>query len=96
MRPDIRYRCGQLLSTLEMVARGDAVTVVAELSLPSRPYVEGYVNRPLSPAVRRQVGLAMLDEEGVSLAARAFMKMAARLRSEGVLEGARLAPAGCT
>ncbi|ERE06035.1 hypothetical protein O166_09350 [Pseudogulbenkiania ferrooxidans EGD-HP2] len=50
----------------------------------------------MSPAVRRQVGLAMLDEEGVSLAARAFMKMAARLRSEGVLEGARLAPAGCT
>ncbi|MEO2216703.1 LysR family transcriptional regulator [Chromobacterium vaccinii] len=96
LRPDVRYRCGQLLSTLEMVARGDAVTVVAELSLPSRPYVEGYVSRPLSPAVRRQVGLAILDEEEASLAARAFMKMAARLRSEGGLEEARLASAGCT
>lgn len=73
-----------------MVARGDAVTVVVELSLSSRPYAESYVSRPLSLAVRRQVGLAMLDEEEVSLAARAFMKMAARLRSEGGLEAARL------
>ncbi|AXE35722.1 LysR family transcriptional regulator [Chromobacterium phragmitis] len=89
LRPDVRYRCGQLLSTLETVARGDAVSVVAELSLPSRRCADGYVTRPLQPEVRRQVGLAMLDEERASPAARAFMAMAARLRREGGLAQAQ-------
>jgi DNA-binding transcriptional LysR family regulator len=35
--PNIRYRCSQLLSTLDVVSRGDAVTVVAEGSLPDDP-----------------------------------------------------------
>ncbi|MBX9297509.1 LysR family transcriptional regulator [Chromobacterium piscinae] len=87
LQPNIRYRCGQLLSTLETVARGEAVTVVAELSLPLRPYVTGYVSKPLHPAVLRQVGLVMLDEEQASPAARAFLQMAGRLRREGGLEG---------
>ncbi|MEN7433512.1 LysR substrate-binding domain-containing protein [Chromobacterium sp. TRC.1.1.SA] len=87
LQPNIRYRCGQLLSTLETVARGEAVTIVAELSLPLRSYVTDYVSKPLHPAVRRQVGLVMLDEEQASPAARSFLQLASRLRREGGLDG---------
>lgn len=34
LQPNIRYRCSQLLSTLDTVSRGDAITIVAEGSLP--------------------------------------------------------------
>ncbi len=34
LTPNIRYRCSQLISTLDTVGRGDALTVVAEGSLP--------------------------------------------------------------
>jgi DNA-binding transcriptional LysR family regulator len=34
--PNIRYRCSQLMSTLDVVARGGGVTVGAEGSLPAQ------------------------------------------------------------
>ncbi|MHC8293910.1 LysR family transcriptional regulator [Pseudomonas sp. LB3P58] len=78
LTPNIRYRCSQLLSTLETVGRGDALTVVAESSLPDDR--DGrYVKRPLSPTVTRQVGLAVLDQRQSSPAALAFIKLAERL-----------------
>ncbi|UDI90409.1 LysR family transcriptional regulator [Pseudomonas sp. IAC-BECa141] len=78
LSPNIRYRCSQLLSTLDTVGRGDAMTVVAEGSLPfdSAPR---YVKRPLSPAVNRQVGLAVLDQRQASPATLAFIQLATRL-----------------
>ncbi|WP_085696025.1 LysR family transcriptional regulator [Pseudomonas sp. B26(2017)] len=78
LSPNIRYRCSQLLSTLDTVGRGDAMTVVAEGSLPfdSDPR---YVKRPLSPAVNRQVGLAVLDQRQASPATLAFIQLATRL-----------------
>lgn len=72
--PNVRYRYGQLLSTLETVGRGDAVSVVAELSLPQTP--ARYQVRPLSPQVRRKIGLAVLDREQASPATRAFIELA--------------------
>jgi len=78
LTPNIRYRCSQLLSTLDTVARGDALTVVAEGSLPDTPD-KRYVKKPLSPAVTRQVGLAVLDHRQSSPAALAFIKLASRL-----------------
>ncbi|WP_415756072.1 LysR family transcriptional regulator [Pseudomonas sp. LT1P18] len=78
LTPNIRYRCSQLLSTLDTVGRGDALTVVAEGSLPDDR--DGrYVKRALSPAVTRQVGLAVLDQRQSSPAALAFIKLAERL-----------------
>lgn len=72
------YRSSQLLSTLETVSRGDALTVVAELSLPSA--ADGrYVTKPLSPQVKRQVGLAVLDQLQASPATLAFIKLAMSL-----------------
>lgn len=78
LMPNIRYRCSQLLSTLETVGRGDALTVVAEGSLPD-DCDDRYVKKPLSPVVVRQVGLAVLDRRQSSPATLAFIKLAASL-----------------
>ncbi|WP_095079198.1 LysR family transcriptional regulator [Pseudomonas sp. Irchel s3h17] len=78
LTPDIRYRSSQLLSTLETVSRGDALTIVAEGSLPDTRQPR-YVKRPLSPKVKRQVGLAVLDERQASPATLAFIKLARQL-----------------
>ncbi|MFS2067828.1 LysR family transcriptional regulator [Pseudomonas sp. CT11-2] len=78
LTPNIRYRCSQLLSTLDTVARGDALTVVAEGSLPDGDHSR-YVKKPLSPPISRQVGLAVLDQRQSSPATLAFIKLASRL-----------------
>lgn len=78
LNPDIRFRCSQLLSTLATVSRGEALTLVAERSLPDTPQPL-YVKRPLSPVVKRQVGLAVLDQRQCSPAALAFIKLAREL-----------------
>jgi hypothetical protein len=67
-----------LLSTLDTVSRGDALTVVAEGSLPDDSD-DRYVKKPLSPAVTRQVGLAVLDQRQSSPATLAFIKLASSL-----------------
>jgi len=78
LTPNIRYRCSQLISTLDVVARGDAVTVVAEGSLPDQ-IDRRWVKKPLSPVVLRQVGLAVLDRRQASPATLAFIKLAESL-----------------
>ncbi|WP_322617094.1 LysR family transcriptional regulator [Pseudomonas sp. BIC9C] len=78
LTPNIRYRCSQLMSTLDVVARSDGVTVVAEGSLPN-PIDSRCVKKPLSPAVLRQVGLAVLDRRQASPATRAFIELAESL-----------------
>ena len=78
--PNIRYRCSQLLSTLDTVSRGDALTVVAESSLPDN-INSRYVKKPLSPPVIRQVGLAVLDQRQASPATLAFIKLATGLNA---------------
>ncbi|MHC8400849.1 LysR family transcriptional regulator [Pseudomonas sp. MDT1-17] len=75
LTPNVRYRCSQLLSTLDTVGRGDALTVVAEGSLPDGRDSR-HVKIPLSPPVARQVGLAVLDQRQSSPAALAFIKLA--------------------
>ncbi|WP_322847060.1 LysR family transcriptional regulator [Pseudomonas sp. B33.4] len=79
LQPNIRYRCSQLLSTLDTVGRGDAITIVAEGSLPQEA-TPRYVKRPLLPAVQRQVGLAVLDRRQASPAALAFIELATRMK----------------
>ncbi|MDR9861480.1 MULTISPECIES: LysR family transcriptional regulator [Pseudomonas] len=78
LQPNIRYRCSQLLSTLDTVSRGDAITLVAEASLPDTQQRD-YVTIPLVPTVNRQVGLAVLDRRQASPAALAFIELAARM-----------------
>lgn len=75
LTPNVRYRCSQLLSTLETVSRGDAVSVVAQASLPAGRDSR-YVQRALAPRVSRRVGLAVLDRRQSSPAALAFIRIA--------------------
>ncbi|AZD67344.1 DNA-binding transcriptional regulator, LysR family [Pseudomonas chlororaphis] len=78
LNPNIRYRSSQLLSTLETVARGDALTLVAQLSLPEANDPR-YRVKALSPPVQRQVGLAVLDRRQASPATLAFIEQARSL-----------------
>ena len=78
LRPKVRYRCAQLLSTLETVSRGDGLSVVAEASLPLADDPR-YVKRPLRPRVPRQIGLAVLDRRQSSPATLAFIEIAQAL-----------------
>ncbi|AMS18238.1 DNA-binding transcriptional LysR family regulator [Pseudomonas chlororaphis] len=78
LSPNIRYRSSQLLSTLETVARGEALTLVAQLSLPEASDPR-YLIKPLSPPARRQVGLAVLDRRQSSPATLAFIEQARSL-----------------
>ncbi|MCO8312505.1 LysR family transcriptional regulator [Pseudomonas mandelii] len=78
LTPNIRYRCSQLISTLDTVGRGDALTVVAEGSLPD-DNDNRYVKKPLLPPISRQVGLAVLDQRQSSPATLAFIKLASSL-----------------
>jgi DNA-binding transcriptional LysR family regulator len=78
LTPKVRYRCSQLLSTLETVSRGDALSIVAQLSLPPSPDPR-YVTRELLPAARRNVGIAVLDQRQASPATLAFIQHAQTL-----------------
>jgi DNA-binding transcriptional LysR family regulator len=83
LAPNICSRNGQLLSTLEAVARGDGVSIVAELALPTvERYRAGFTVHPLLPAVTRKVALAVLDERQASPAALAFIQCATKLRQQ--------------
>ena len=75
LQPTIRWRSLQLVSTIAAVARGEAVSIVAESALPSDK-AAGYVKKPLRPAARRQVALAVPDARRMSPAAREFIRMA--------------------
>ncbi|NHB92235.1 LysR substrate-binding domain-containing protein [Photorhabdus cinerea] len=74
LQPNIRYRTSQLLSTLATVACGDAVTIVAESSLPLTIEAR-YVKKALNPKVKRRVGLAVFDERQSSPATKAFITL---------------------
>lgn len=75
LTPNVRYRCSQLLSTLEAVSRGDGVSVVAQASLPATPDARYHV-RPLTPRVSRDIGLAVLDQRQSTPATLAFIHLA--------------------
>lgn len=78
LKPRIRYRTSQLMSTLAAVTRGDGVTIVAESSLPEDGS-ECYVVKVLNPSVKRHVGIAVLDRTQATAAAQAFFRLAQKL-----------------
>ena len=75
LQPNIRCRSLQLVSTIAAVARGDAVSIVAESALPPEN-APGYIKKPLRPAALRQVALAVPDAGRMSPAAREFITLA--------------------
>lgn len=73
-RPQVLYHFTQIVSILEFVRRGLAVSMAARLALPDAP--QGVVYRPLWPVQPRTVGLACLDVARLSPLARAFWDIA--------------------
>lgn len=74
VRPNVLYHFTQVVSILEFVRRGLAVSVAARLALPDEH--GGTLYRPLLPAQPRTVGLACLEVAKLSPLARAFWDVA--------------------
>ena len=83
--PDIRYRTSQIMTTLNTVASGAAVAILAQLALPDTGWGLDYVARSLQPTVQRQVGLAWLKTDALSPAALGFIQLARRMAASGAL-----------
>lgn len=78
LQPNIRYRTSQLMSTFAAVARGDAITIVAESALPNISLFP-YIKKSLHPPIKRNVALAVPDERQSSPATKAFILLAQRI-----------------
>ncbi|RDE22590.1 LysR family transcriptional regulator [Motiliproteus coralliicola] len=74
--PTISSRTSQVLSTMALVARDEGVAIVAESAIPQMVEMPGLAIRPLSPRHHRRVGLALLDSNKATPAARAFIEIA--------------------
>jgi DNA-binding transcriptional LysR family regulator len=72
--PKVLYHFTQIISILQFVQQGLAVSVAARLALPDAP--QGVVYRPLLPTQPRTVGLACLDVAKLSPLALAFWELA--------------------
>jgi len=71
-----------VITILDMVSRGDGLSIVAELALPQRlreQYPE-LVALPLHPPVSRKVGLAVRDRRQNTPATNAFLRWRSRWR----------------
>ena len=90
LRLNIRYTNIQIMSMLSIVSSGSAVSITADLSIPSSKQAlvktGSYVTKTLHPVVKREIGLAMLNRLHLSPAAAAFVKTAARLETAGKLK----------
>ena len=75
LQPSIHCRSLQLVSTIAAVARGDAVSIVAESALPPQT-AHSYVKKPLRPAALRKVALAVPDTGRMSPATSEFIRIA--------------------
>lgn len=75
--PTIVHELLQIMSILEYVARGEGVSILARLAVPET--YPGVVFRPLLPQTRRSIGLACLDENRLSPAAKALWQEAKRI-----------------
>lgn len=70
LRPQIHYELLQIMSILELVAKGKGISILANLALPDQ--YSGVVFRPITPSNSRRIGLVCLDESRLSPVARAF------------------------
>jgi DNA-binding transcriptional LysR family regulator len=84
VQPNLLYRFTQIVSILQFVQQGLAVSMAARLALPEAP--KGVVFLPLLPAQPRSVGLVCLSADKLSPLARAFWDLAKAqpARNQGV------------
>lgn len=83
IQPSVKQRYTQIVSIIKMVESGAGASIVADLALPEQVLAlcPGAVKKPLTPRVKRAVGLAVLDRKNVSPATESFLKMAKRVAS---------------
>jgi DNA-binding transcriptional LysR family regulator len=88
LRPNIRYTNIQIMSMLSMVSSSFAVSITADLSIPSgkQAKLSSYLTKILDPVVTREIGLAMQNMHHLSPAAAAFVKTASTLERAGKLK----------
>ena len=81
LRPAITHRYLQIITIIKSVENGDGVSLVSDLALSEQVMAlcPGVVKKPLTPACRRSVGLAVLNLKHASPAAHAFLKTAKTL-----------------
>ena len=88
LQPNIHCRSLQLVSTIAAVARGDAVSIVAESALPPET-AHTYVKKALRPAAVRKVALAVPDSGRMSPATREFIRIAQQVFAPQAAHGAK-------
>lgn len=72
LSPNIKFRTLQLLSTLSLVERGEAVSIVAESAIPKGANI---AIKPLLPKVERTVAIAVMNQTRLSLTSSQFLEM---------------------
>lgn len=84
LKPQIQYRTSQLISTLDIVARGEAVSIVASADLPKSVMMD-VTQKPLTPTLERQIGMVVLNEQHTSPAVKAFLTLAKKKVASDVM-----------
>ena len=85
LRPRVEFELLQLMSILELVAKGKGVSILAKLALPDR--YAGVIYKPVSPSYSRHIGLACLNEARLSPVAQAFWRETRRLKQRAERKG---------
>ncbi|HGF6559367.1 LysR family transcriptional regulator [Providencia sp. wls1922] len=73
LTPKIQFRTRQLISTFSLVARNEAVSIVAQLAIPEN--INNIVVKPLIPRVTRDIAFAVNNYSDASPATKAFIKL---------------------
>jgi len=81
LTPQIKYNLSQILSILNMVNHSAGVSIVADLALDKNilQLYPNVVKRPLSPNIKRSIGLAVKNNQQMTPLAKAFVEIAMQL-----------------
>jgi DNA-binding transcriptional LysR family regulator len=88
LRPSVKHRYSQIITVIKMVESGAGVSIASSLALSDHVMTmcPGAVKKPLSPAAKRSIGLAVPNLKHASPAVHAFLKTSrvvlSRLRHE--------------
>ncbi|EGR0268095.1 LysR family transcriptional regulator [Vibrio alginolyticus] len=84
LKPQIQYQVSQLISALDIVARGEAVSIATASDLP-KSVVMNVMQKPLTPTLERQIGMVVINEQYTSPAVKAFLTLAKKKVTSDVM-----------
>ena len=78
LHPSVKQRYAQIITIIKMVENGSGFSIVADLAVPDQimALCPGVAKKPLTPRVKRSVGLAVLNRAHASPAVEAFLNVA--------------------